>query len=537
MPVPSFLSSFADKAQNAINQTPLAGHLPGASAGGEQPSANQAAAQGGHRNRALESLQYQLRSIGQQYTTTTPIQRIITLEKGVALDCDSLARDAKAQSKELYTWGQDEDADIKDVTDRLAYLNFVQGSLSASLAVKLDSARAPLKALRDAEATITPKRNIRAGLRNQIGRIEHAQEKGTERRLSELREQLARAEQNDEPHEKEIELLKRKATRDSEQMKWDAIREYGEKLVLLSQAAKPIISALPTLPPSPTSPYTGAQATGAARASLQRALDNYKTGHINLPPQSGAELSRSDTLSFGESHASELSSIASTSPGESSHPGLPLTPPPIEPASTEKEGGSARNLTQSPPIDPSTLNQSPAPIPAQTDPVASPIPVHATSDKDTVQMPGVSIPAATPTVAETGVPVTAGASGPGPASGSLRNVHAASQDAGPRSGGLPGDSPADDLYGSLPAKTAAPEPESAEEEKKRLEREERERVLAASGSATDPVSGFESAEDEKKRLEREERERVLAGGASGGAPSQTEPKDGDELPPYQDIQE
>ena len=39
------------------------------------------------------------------------------------------------------------------VTDRLAYLNFVQGSLASSLAQKLDAARSPLKALRDAETS------------------------------------------------------------------------------------------------------------------------------------------------------------------------------------------------------------------------------------------------------------------------------------------------------------------------------------------------------------------------------------------------
>ncbi|KAF8843974.1 hypothetical protein BDN67DRAFT_1008425 [Paxillus ammoniavirescens] len=525
MPVPSFLSTFADKAQNAINQSPLAGHIPGTSSASDQPSGNQAAAQGGHRSFALESLQHQIRNIGQQYTSTTPIQRIITLEKGVALDCDSLARDAKAQSKELYTWGQEENAaDLKDVTDRLAYLNFVQGSLSASLAVKLDGARSPLKALRSAETNIAPKRNIRDGLRIQIARIERNQEKGAERRAAELKEQLARAEKNDEHLEKEVVLLKRKAIRESEQIKWDAIREYGEKLVLLSQAAKPIIGALPTLPPVPTNPYTGAQATAAARASLQHALDNYKTGNINLPPYTGADLSRSDTRSFGESHASELASP----PTEHAHPGLPLTPPPPEPASSEKEGDSTRSSAQPPLIDPNTLNQSPAPIPGQTDPMASPVPVHATTEKSAVQMLGVAIPAVTPTMAETGVPVSAGASGPGPASGSLRNVRAASQDAGPRSEGRPGDSPSQELYGTL-----SPTTETAEEEKKRLEREERERVLAAGGNAG-ATPGIESAEDEKKRLEREERERVLAAGADTS--SNTEAKDGDELPPYQDIE-
>lgn len=107
----------------------------------------------------------------------------------------------------------------------MAYLNFVQGSLASSLAIKLNSARSPFKALRDAEATLVPKRNFRVGLRNQIARIEHNQEKGMERKLPELRQQLAKAEQADESLEKELEILKRKAVRDSETMKWDALRE------------------------------------------------------------------------------------------------------------------------------------------------------------------------------------------------------------------------------------------------------------------------------------------------------------------------
>lgn len=75
MPVPNFLASFADKAQSAINASPLAGHIPSslqqnrpsspdASA---QPTANQAAAQGGARNHTLETIQHQFRSLQQQY--------------------------------------------------------------------------------------------------------------------------------------------------------------------------------------------------------------------------------------------------------------------------------------------------------------------------------------------------------------------------------------------------------------------------------------------------------------------------------------
>ncbi|KAG1833871.1 Eisosome component PIL1-domain-containing protein [Suillus variegatus] len=484
MSVSSFLSSFADKAQSAISQTPLAGRIPGTTA--DQPSANQSAAQGGHRSVALEALQHQFRTIGQQYTTTTPVQRIITSEKGVAIDCDALARDAKVQSKELYTWGQTQPEDLKDVTDRLAYINFVQGSLASSVAIKLNNARAPFKALRDAEAVLGPKRNFRAGLRTQISRMEHNLEKGMEQKLSELKQTLAKAEHVDESLEKEHEILKRKAIRESESQKWDAIREFGEKLVILSQASKPIIAALPPIPPSPSSPYTGAQETAAARAALQNALDNYTPGSTYFATHPGANLSRANTQSFGESHASELDSLASNPEANAGHPGVPITPPPQD---AEKFGDASHSP---PPIDPRTLNLSPAPIPED----------HFAY-----------------------FPSQSRASGPGPASGSLRDIRRASDAAGPRSGGLPGNSPFDDLYGQ-PHETAA-------EEKSRLEREERERVSAAGTSST---SEHESAEEEKKRLEREERERVLAsaGTDSGNAPSEV--KDGDELPPYQDFE-
>lgn len=111
------------------------------------------------------------------------------------------------------------------MTDRLAYLNFVQGSLASTLATKLDASRASLKALRDAEAAILPRRNIRTSLQNQIARIEHDQQKGQDKKMAELKDQLRKAELEDAGQEREVEILKRKAARESERLKWEAIRE------------------------------------------------------------------------------------------------------------------------------------------------------------------------------------------------------------------------------------------------------------------------------------------------------------------------
>jgi ribosomal protein S30 len=111
------------------------------------------------------------------------------------------------------------------VTDRLAYLNFMHGSLVSAVSVKLDTARAPLKALRDAEATLMPRRNIRAGYQHQIERLEGDQQKGMEGKLKEMKDQLKKADHDDEGQEKEVELLKRKGVRESERAKWEALRE------------------------------------------------------------------------------------------------------------------------------------------------------------------------------------------------------------------------------------------------------------------------------------------------------------------------
>jgi len=64
----------ADKAQSAINASPLAGKIPhtgprpASPDAANQPPANEAAAQGGQRSHALEALSYQFRAFRQEYS-------------------------------------------------------------------------------------------------------------------------------------------------------------------------------------------------------------------------------------------------------------------------------------------------------------------------------------------------------------------------------------------------------------------------------------------------------------------------------------
>lgn len=354
---------------------------------------------------------------------------------------------------------------------------------------------------------------------------------------------------------------------------WPNVRlpscQYAEKISLVAQAATALVPALPDIPTSKEWPYTGAQLTASVRTTLQQALEQWTVGDttLKLREPTAADLNRSDTRSFGVTHAQELAQINSADPHAKTN--IPVTPPPaaeyppqapshnansppppsiptISPQPTVPvvvaAGATELKATPptitSPPLNPANLNQAPAPIPTRISPsqVVSPDPAA----------PSVQIPTVTPTVAETGVPKTAGPEGPGPASGSLKDIQHVSPILSPTTGkfvsttateGLPG-------YGSS---AAQPSPhESAEEEKRRLEREERERLLREGGSipATTPEQPkYESAEEEKKRLEREERERLLAGGPSNLNPDSKHgpggtgnDADGDpELPPYQEF--
>ncbi len=240
--------------------------------------------------------------------------------------------------------------------------------------------------------------------------------------------------------------------------------------------------------------------TGSIRASVQHALDNWKPGQTTLSAPADVILDRSNTGSFGETHAVELQQIEtpehqgiSQPVGEGAVGDSSSIPVPIResgPASSPVSSPLAAAST-SPGFNPAVLNNEPAPIPSASPPLA----VKLSQSVDSK----AKVPAVTPTVAETGVPVSGGSGGPGPSSGSLHEIRSSSS-------GL--SQAASDVAN-------APAPE---------------------GSST---SRYESAEEEKRRLAREERERLLHGDTpSAGSPDKRNDApadDGETPPPYQDL--
>ncbi|KAB5594217.1 Sphingolipid long chain base-responsive protein LSP1 [Ceratobasidium theobromae] len=518
------------------------------------------------RHHAIDNITHTLKQLHTQYSPQVrpdarQLQLVITSQKGLALDFDAVSRESKGHSKELYLWGQEQVEDVKDVSDRIAYLNFVHGALAADLAKSLDTARASYKSLREAETALHPRRTARANMKAEIERIRAAGAAGKApangaERVAELESQLRKAEQDDAPQEREVLLLKRRALVECERKKWAAFREYAAKIELLADASEALLGELPEQELQGS--YAGIHNTARIRSQLQYAIDSYKPAPgranqfkaLHVDPGVGAG---ADTRSFGETHKDELSSLPPTTVSTpqtgagalaeqrfgSQGAGVPHAGP--SPAVGPQHGQAPP--PQPAPINPAALNNNPASIPPHSPTVSSPLrdatattttdaPTHSViAPTSAASPPAATAPALVPpvqtetshiTVAETGVPLTAGADGPGPKSGNLSrdNVPATT-------GAVPQAGPNDQLPGFAgPAKH-----ETAEEEKARLAREERERLLH-SGGAPGPGQSTESAEEEKARLEREERERVLRGQQSqGGSGEESKPV----LPPYADF--
>lgn len=281
---------------------------------------------------------------------------------------------------------------------------------------------------------------------------------------------------------------------------------------MLAEASKPLLEVLPSVPPTTSNPYVGSTSTAATRATLQKALDNWKPGNTQLPIPTSAD---NEARSFGETHASELSRISSVADRRSPSPRA--ASPPLG----NNEIPSSDPAPPASPLNPTTLNNVPAPIPTSHSP--SPIPATTvTQSLSAVSTSSMPIPSA-PTIAETGVPVVAGKDGPGPSSGSLASpIHRGSTSS--QTPSQPGYGEAVPSYGVDVPKYGLKDAqgptsavyESAEDEKRRLEREEREKVLRGApgygdgdGQTAGPSGSqqYETAEEEKRRLEREERER------------------------------
>jgi hypothetical protein len=84
------------------------------------------------------------------------LQLLIKAQKSLVVDSEGLARDSHMVSKQLYLWACEQpDQALKDVGDRLAYMNYQIGDLQQQCSKTLEKSRNDLKEIRNLEVALS----------------------------------------------------------------------------------------------------------------------------------------------------------------------------------------------------------------------------------------------------------------------------------------------------------------------------------------------------------------------------------------------
>ncbi|KZO95013.1 hypothetical protein CALVIDRAFT_555983 [Calocera viscosa TUFC12733] len=322
----------------------------------------------------------------------------------------------------------------------------------------------------------------------------------TEQERAELAAALQHGEAEDGELEGCVARARREGGRESGRAKWLAVAQYyAQKMLLLARGAEQLVELIPPAPTgAPTaanialahpSEYAGAQQTADVKSAVQHALDTYSPGELQPLPPLGQVLSRaaSDRRSFGETHLPQLapdqqqpmSALNPPTSGLTAPPPSAILPQPgrivAHSGSPSGPGGAAPTSSSLPSGKPSSPNVN-----------------HHWGSADDRRD---SLPIASR--AQTG-------SRPGPKTGSLKReeLHPANTNTSTR-GGFP----------------------TAEEEKRALERKERDRILLGAGGSGQGSGSSSSAPPSAYHAP------ALPGGTGPPVPAK-DAKTEDDLPPY-----
>ncbi|GAA5883718.1 hypothetical protein JCM3774_005793 [Rhodotorula dairenensis] len=318
-----------------------------------------------------------------QHQETLQLQLLIKSLSGVAQDRTSLARQQQQYSKDLFLWSkEDRGDDIVDICDRLAYLAFKSGEVEQDAANKLESSRRLFKDIRNFENDLVPRRRNQHNLATRIATLQKevaaATSKKSDRKyedqVAKLQAELQAVAAENATFETSFSVLKRTKLHEAFSLQFEAQKELGEKLALIAGYGELLLQGMETDGTGPD--YSGKERTARVKVELEEALQQWSPRpmpQINETGSSGL-LDRSDTRSFGDTHASVLGSETLNDDARSetsaaiahatvtrSHPHL-AHPPPLATLTSEAEFdfASAREKASSSAVVPPPLPPHPA---------------------------------------------------------------------------------------------------------------------------------------------------------------------------------
>ena len=117
---------------------------------------------------------------------------LIKMEKNLMRSIEITSRERKDVAKQLSLWGETNEDDISDITDKLGVLIFEIGELEDQFIDRYDQYRITLKSIRDIEGSVQPSRERKQKITDQIAYLKYKDPQSP--KINVLEQELVRAE-------------------------------------------------------------------------------------------------------------------------------------------------------------------------------------------------------------------------------------------------------------------------------------------------------------------------------------------------------
>jgi hypothetical protein len=204
------------------------------------------------------------------------LAQLIKMEKNLMRLIEITARERKDVAKQLSVWGEANDDDILDITDKLGVLIYEIGELEDQFIDRYDQYRITIKLIRDIELSVQPLRERKQKITDQIAYLKYKDPQLP--KINVLEQELVRAEAESLVAEAQLSNITREKLKTAFNYQFDLTREHAEKIALIAGYGKALLELLDESPVTPgeTRPaYDGYEASKQIIIDAENALASW----------------------------------------------------------------------------------------------------------------------------------------------------------------------------------------------------------------------------------------------------------------------
>lgn len=213
------------------------------------------------------------------------LTQFIKMEKNVMRAVELTARERREVAKQLSLWGEENDEDVSDVTDKLGVLIYEIGELEDQFIDRYDQYRITLKTIRNIESSVQPSRDRKQKITDDIAHLKYKDPQSS--KVHVLEQELVRAEAESLVAEAQLSNITREKLKTAFNYQFDAIRELAEKYALIAGYGKALLELLDdsAVTPGETRPaYDGYDASKQIIIDAENALGSWTLEFAAIRP-------------------------------------------------------------------------------------------------------------------------------------------------------------------------------------------------------------------------------------------------------------